>query len=187
MILTRRKLEPVLADNSNIRPFGRLIQPDKSPGRQTSFYDDAVDIWDIPGMVTDHEACIAVARVRPRPKSVIWLERHFRHTQIFMPLNGAAFEMVLAPPNNEPLPDPEAVMAFRFDGTAGILLDIGTWHEFPFAAEEVAEIGVFLREETNSNLEAIENGEATGGDLEKRNVQVRLGIEFVIEEIRQER
>ena len=180
MTLTQCKLEPILANAENFRPFGRLIESDRHPGRQTSFYNESVDIWDIPGMVTDEQACIAVARVRPRPKSVIWLERHFRHTQIFMPLNGSPFQMVLAPPNAKPLPHPDEVAAFTFDGTTGVMLDIGTWHEFPFAAESDVDLAVFLREETNANLDAIENGEATGGDLEKRNIQTRLGLEFVI-------
>ncbi|WP_394727857.1 ureidoglycolate lyase [Altererythrobacter sp. GH1-8] len=180
MTMTICKLDPIAANRDNFAPFGRLIEPDERPGRQTSFYNDAVDLWDVPGMVTDREACIAVARVRPRPRSVIWLERHFQHTQVFMPLNGAPFFMVLAPPNEESLPDPDKVVAFAFDGTKGVMLDIGTWHEFPFAAAGDVDFAIFLREELHSDLEQIENGEAMGGDLEKRNIQTRLGLEFVI-------
>lgn len=180
MDTTQTRLEPLPADEETIRPFGRLIRSDQSSGRETRFYDDAVAVWDIAGMVTDDQACISVARVRPRPNSVIWMERHFKHTQVFMPVNGAPFHMVLAPPNEREVPDLDAVRALTFDGSAGVMLDLGTWHEFPFAAQGDAEIAVFLREETNANLEAIENGEAVGGDLEKRNIQTRLGVEFVI-------
>ncbi|MFN2101221.1 ureidoglycolate lyase [Altererythrobacter sp. MF3-039] len=180
MDVTQTRLKPAPADDENMRPFGRLIRSNRSAGRNTTFYNDAVAVWDIPGMVTDEQACISIARVRPRPGSVIWMERHFKHTQVFMPVNGAPFTMVLAPPNDRKVPDLEKVTALSFDGSAGVMLDLGTWHEFPFAAEREAEIAVFLREETNANLEAIENGEAVGGDLEKRNVQTRLGVEFVI-------
>ncbi len=180
MTLQKVTLEPIAADEQNFAPFGRLIRPNESAGRGTHFYNDAVAVWDIPGMVTDEEATISVARTRPRPMSVIWMERHFKHTQVFMPVNGEPFHLVVAPPNEKNVPDIEAVCAFAFDGKAGVMLDLGTWHEFPFAIEHAADIAVFLRRETNANLEAFENGEAIGGDLEKRNIQTRLGVEFVI-------
>lgn len=180
MSLKQLTLDTVVADETNFAPFGRLIRPDESAGRGTRFYDDAVSVWDIPGVVTDEEATISVARTRPRPMSVIWMERHFKHTQCFMPVNGAPFHLVVAPPNDANVPDIDQVRAFTFDGKAGVLLHLGTWHEFPFAIERDADIAVFLRRETNANLEAFENGEAIGGDLEKRNIQTRLGVEFVI-------
>lgn len=180
MTLRKITLDAVAASEENFAPFGRLIRPDESAGRGTKFYDDAVAVWDISGMVTDEEATIAVARTHPRPKSVIWMERHFKHTQIFMPVNGEPFHLVVAPPNKANVPDLDAVRAFTFDGKSGVMLDLGTWHEFPFAIDRSADIAVILRRETNANLEAFENGEAIGGDLEKRNIQTRLGVEFVI-------
>ena len=180
MSLEQIKLEPVEATEDNFAPFGKLIRPNSTSSRETWFYNNSVGVWDIPGMVTDDDACISVARVRPRPMSVIWMERHFKHTQVFMPVNAQPFHIVVAPPNEAEVPDLEAVRAFTFDGKAGLMLDIGTWHEFPFALEHEADIAVFLRKETNANLEAIENGEAVGGDLEKRNIQTRMGVEFVI-------
>lgn len=180
MALKRIQLEPVAASETNFAPYGKLIRPDESAGRGTKFYDDKVAVWDIPGMVTDDDATISVARTHPRPMSVIWMERHFKHTQVFMPVNGEPFHLVVAPPNESNVPDVGAVRAFTFDGKAGVMLDLGTWHEFPFALDRAADIAVFLRRETNANLEAFENGEAIGGDLEKRNIQTRLGVEFTI-------
>ncbi|XUU60445.1 ureidoglycolate lyase [Erythrobacter sp. HA6-11] len=180
MTLQQIKLEPVAADEDNFARFGKLIRPHESAGRGTQFYDDAVAVWDIPGMVTDEEATISVARTYPRPLSVIWMERHFKHTQVFMPVNGQPFHLVVAPSNQNNVPDVDAVRAFTFDGKAGVMLDLGIWHEFPFAIEDAADIAVFLRRETNANLEAFENGEAIGGDLEKRNIQTRLGVEFIV-------
>ena len=180
MTLSRRKLTPITATDESIAPFGRLIRAQDDSGRQTKFYNDAVSLWNIPGMVTDHDASVSVTRISPRPMSVIWMERHFKHTQVFMPLNGAPFHVVMAPPNADMVPDPEHVQALSFDGSAGLMLHLRTWHEFPFAVDREADVAVFLRNETNANLDAFENGEAIGGDLEKRNIQTRLGIEFVI-------
>lgn len=42
---------------------------------------------------------------------VRWLERHFYHTQAFLPLGGKLFVVVFEPPSAGELPDPAAVCA----------------------------------------------------------------------------
>jgi ureidoglycolate lyase len=179
--LTEQRLSLEVATATSFAPFGALVAADTRAGRGTSFYDDAVRLWDIPGMVTDADACVAVARIRKRPGIVRWMERHFLHTQIFMPLNGEPFAMVLAPPNDGNAPDPRTIRAFRFDGRQGVMLAVGTWHEFPFALAGDADIAVFLRSETNANLDVVEDGEAVGGDLEKRDIARRLGVRYILD------
>jgi ureidoglycolate lyase len=53
---------------------------------------------------------------------------------------------------------------------------IGTWHEFPFALNRPVDMIVILRNETNRDLDQLENDEAAGEDLEKRNIKARLGV-----------
>ncbi len=60
-------------------------------------------------------------------------------------------------------------------------LHLGTWHEFPFPEKDRAEVVIIIRAETQANLEVIENDEAIGADLEKRNLQTRLGFGFEYE------
>jgi ureidoglycolate lyase len=55
------------------------------------------------------------------------------------------------------------------------MMHVGTWHEFPFAVDAPVDLVVVLRNETNRNLDAVENGEAVGEDLQKRNVARRFG------------
>jgi ureidoglycolate lyase len=173
-------LHPEVATPERFAPFGALIGAAPGAARATTFYNDSVQLWDIPGLVTDSDACISVARIHPRTPAVRWMERHFRHTQAFLPLNDEPFAMVLAPPNAANVPDPDSVRAFWFPRGQGVLLGIGTWHEFPFALAGSVDIAVFLRNETNQNLDVVENGEAVGGDLEKRDIQARLGLTFTI-------
>lgn len=175
-ILQRLDVEP--ATPATFRAFGALIGAGADGGRATRFYDDSVELWDTPGLVNDADACVSVARIHPRSNRVLWMERHFKHTQIFMPLNGVPFIMVLAPPTAIGAPEAAAVRAFRFDGASGVMLGLGVWHEFPFAINAPAEVAVFLRNETNRNLDTIEDGESIGGDLEKRSMAKQLGIEF---------
>ena len=165
------------ADGVSIAPFGELLGVDRGrPTSRTRFYDDAVELVEKAPFRSDADTCLSIARVRPRPFEVTWMERHFKHTQVFLPLNHQPYAVVLAPPNGASLPDLDRVRAFRFAGDCGLLMHVGTWHEFPFALQAPADMVVILRHETNRNLDAIANGEAVGEDLEKRNLKRRLGL-----------
>ena len=54
--------------------------------------------------------------------------------QIFFPRDGAAFVALLARPGDDVRP--EDFVAFAFDGSAGVHIDPGVWHQpvFPLAA-----------------------------------------------------
>jgi ureidoglycolate lyase len=170
-------LELMDATPESVARFGALLGTDCGAGsRQTAFYDDAVSLFETPRFVSDADTTLSVARIRPRPNSVRWMERHFKHSQAFLPLNGQPYAVVLAPPNDGGLPDLDRVRALRFPGHSGLLMHIGTWHEFPFSLGSPVDMVIVLRNETNRNLDAIENGEAIGEDLEKRNILTRCGV-----------
>lgn len=170
-------VEPVTSEA--FAPYGVLVGVDRHVGpRIGQFYGDKVELWAPGPFVSDEQTCLSVARIHARPLEVIWMERHFKHTQTFIPLGGKPFVAVLGVPTPTNHPDPATVRAFRFDGTCGALLHVGVWHEFPFAVADTAEVVVILRKETQQNLEVKENDEAVGDDLEKRNLQARLGFGF---------
>lgn len=170
-------VEPVTRET--FAAYGVLVGVNEDVHSRTGeFYGDRVELWAPGGFVSDEQTVLSVARVHPRPPEVVWMERHFKHTQTFIPLHGSAFIAVLGAPTDTPHPDPETVRAFYFDGSCGAQLHIGTWHEFPFAAGTRAELVVILRKETQANLEVKENNEAIGEDLEKRNLDARLGFGF---------
>lgn len=165
------------ATPENIAPFGEFVAFGRGgSASRTRFYDDAVELAAKPAFSSDADTCLSVARVQPRPLEVIWMERHFKHTQAFLPLNRQPYCVVLAPPGDAALPDLAKLKALRFEGDCGFLMHIGTWHEFPFALDAAADLVVVLRNETNRNLEAIADGEAVGEDLEKRHLGKRFGV-----------
>jgi len=165
------------ADAASIAPFGELLGVGRGrPSTRTRFYDDADQLVEKAPFRSDADTCLSIARVRPRPFEVTWMERHFKHTQVFLPLSREPYAVVLAPPNADSLPDLSQVRAFRFPGDCGLLMHVGTWHEFPFALRAPSDMVVILRHETNRNLDAIADGEAVGEDLEKRNVRRRFGV-----------
>jgi len=106
------------------------------------------------------------------------LERHFKHTQVFLPLGGKPFIAVLAPPTDTDLPNIDEAKAFLFDGQAGLSMHLGTWHEFPFALVEDTQLVVLLRQETSKSLksENVFDGEGLGPDLDKKDITRRLGV-----------
>lgn len=165
------------ADAASIAPYGELLGVGHGrPTSRTRFYDDAVELVEKSPFRSDADTCLSIARVRPRPFEVTWLERHFKHTQVFLPLNNQPYAVVLAPPTAGPLPDLAQARAFRFPGDCGLLMHVGTWHEFPFALQAATDMVVILRNETNRNLDAVADGEAVGEDLEKRNMKRRYGV-----------
>lgn len=177
--MTGRLLELPLEDATpeSVAAFGELVAFGRGrPVSRTRFYDDAVELAAAPAFSSDADTCLTVARIHPRPLEIIWMERHFKHTQAFLPLNNQQYCVVLAPPGQGDLPDLTKLRALRFPGDCGLLMHVGTWHEFPFALDATVDMVVVLRNETNRNLEAIADGEAVGEDLEKRNVGKRLGV-----------
>ena len=78
----------------------------------------------------------------------------------------------------------DQVRAFRFDGSAGLTMKLGTWHEFPFAIEDEADMVVILRREATEGLLTgdPDSGEVRGADLDKKDLvkrhrlKLKLGI-----------
>jgi ureidoglycolate lyase len=112
------------------------------------------------------------------PARIAILERHFAHTQTYLPANGRPFVMVLGLEVEDGLPKFPALRAFRFTDGAGIAMHAGTWHEFPLALENDTRFTVILREESHVNL--LESPphpwDARGPDLERFDITPRARL-----------
>ena len=180
--MTVRTLKAVPATPEAVAPFGFWLGRDApGPVGRSAFYGDAVELRKPAEFVGDDTLDISVATVHRRPLQVTWLERHFLHTQSFIPLGGKPFVMVLAPPTEGDMPDLDAARAIRFDGSAGIALRIGTWHEFPLALEDDSDVIVLIRRDTVRDLARVEGNEARGPDLDKKDIVARTGITLVVD------
>ena len=62
------------------------------------------------------------------PFSVSMLERHPNGSQAFIPMQGQAFLIVVAPALDDQTPDISKLCAFISDGTQGVNYHAGTWH-----------------------------------------------------------
>lgn len=144
------------------------------------FYEGSVQTYRSVDFRSDEDTELSLAHVRRRPFEVQWIERHFKHTQTFIPLNGAPFVAVLAPPTEGDLPDLDQMRAYRFDGSAGFTMKLGTWHEFPFAVEDEADIIVILRREATQSLLDTDpaTGEVRGPDIQKQDLVKQHGVQL---------
>jgi ureidoglycolate lyase len=171
MVLTAEAATP-----ANIAPFGFWLGREApGPVRRSGFYGQTIELRNPAQFVCDETLDITVATVHRRPLQVSWLERHALHTQSFLPLGGKPFVLVLAPPCAGDMPDLQQAKALLFDGTAGIALRIGTWHEFPLALVDDTTVVVLVRKDTMRDLARIEGNEAFGPDLDKKDILARTG------------
>ncbi|WP_304164516.1 ureidoglycolate lyase [Phenylobacterium aquaticum] len=191
--MPNRILTPVLATPESLAGYGWLIGEPEGPARdRIDFYGKEVVVHQPARFHGNDDLTLNLVTFARRPLEVKWMEYHAKHTQTFIPLGGRPFWMVLGKPTRlgadgvidetrEALPDPDNVQAFYFDGSGGLVMDVGVWHEVPFPAEAGANFVVICTNETNDNLEAQgADGECDGGDLDKKNMTKRLGYTFEI-------
>ena len=170
------------ATPENVAPFGFWIGAnDAVPVARSKFYGDAVALQKPAQFVGDDTLDITVATIHRRPLRVDWMERHFLHTQTFIPLAGRPFMLVLAPPGEAEMPDLDAAKALVFDGSAGIALRLGTWHEFPLALVDDTKIVILIRRDTVRDLQHVVGNEAHGPDLDKKDILARTGLSLTVE------
>jgi ureidoglycolate lyase len=182
-VQVKRRLIPVKpATPEALAPYGRILGRGAGvkPG-DSGYYQGKVAIAKPAPFQSDGDTCLSLATIQPRPFELEHIERHYKHTQAFIPLGGKPFIAVFGAPTAGPEPDFDKLEAFRFDGTDGFVMHVGTWHEFPFALEPDTDVIVILRNETNRNLAAKDNGEAHGADLSKLNVLKRTGLVFALQ------
>ena len=143
----RRLLKPVKATVESLEGYGFLIgEPDDSVLDKIDFYGSDVVVTQPADFHGNDDLCLNLVSFNTRPYQVKWMEYHTKHTQTFIPLAGKPFYMVLGKPtarkpdgswdDSRPnLPDPDTIQAFEFDGTGGLVMNVGTWHEVPFPAD----------------------------------------------------
>lgn len=182
--LTEHHLKVESATVENVAPFGALL------GRRSGVRLTGLDYYggNVATSRPVHYQCssqtdLSLTSLKRRPLQVKYLERHFQHTQTFIPLGGKPFVAVLAPPNKDDMPNLAAVRALRFEGDVGLCLHLGTWHEFPFALDGDTDMVVVLSSQTTEDLQhrAANGIEAFGPDLDKKDMALRAGVVFVLD------
>jgi ureidoglycolate lyase len=187
-------LKPVPATAETLKGYGYLIgEPAGLKRDKIDFYGKVVRVSQPAKFRGNDDLCLNLVSFQPRDLTVKWMEFHTKHTQTFIPLSGKPFYMVLGKPTcrrpdgswdegESTLPNPDDVTAFYFDGSGGIVMEVGVWHEVPFPLDGETHFVCICTNETNDNLEAQgADGDCEGGDLSKRNLVKHLGYTFAVE------
>jgi len=189
-----RKLKPVKATPESLAGYGYLIgEPGGINRDKMDFYGKHVRVTQPAKFHGNDDICLNLVSFQSRPLTVRWMEFHTKHTQTFIPMSGRPFYMVLGKPtcrrpdgswdeSASTLPNPDDVTAFEFDGSGGIVMEVGTWHEVPFPIEGETHFICICTNETNHDLENQgPDGDFEGGDLSKRNLAKHFGYTFAVD------
>lgn len=113
------RVQPLTAEA--FAPYGRVVEPDQ---RQ-------------PLHMKEGQYTARLMTVESLPDRVTRINRHMDHSQMFVPLGGDPFVVVVAPPD-EPGQgfDASTVVAFATNGRQTVIFDAGTWHIEPRSLEK---------------------------------------------------
>lgn len=177
------KIPVIDANKENTKPYGHLLGDDVSkPGLGIPFYQERVLEGENIDFTYRGTATFRTAKILPGYPPIMWLERHMHMTQMFIALGQAPFIMVMAPPNHENgenLPDVKQVQALRFPPGYGLLLHIGTWHDFPIACDRSVVILTANSDEVVTALSQMQTpDEMNQGDVYKISLLKRFNCEI---------
>ncbi len=115
-------LEPITADA--FAPFGQLVAPGVPVGGQTQLVDA---LWN--GRA-GARPCLSFVDVAPKPLplAAVEMERHVHSSQAFVPMDCAAYLVLVAPRGADGMPDLGGLRAFRVPGDTAVNYRADTWH-----------------------------------------------------------
>jgi ureidoglycolate lyase len=169
------------ATEESLLGYGILISEKVySPGLTIPFYRGSVEEGQNLDFVYNGKAVIRTARISHRSPEITWLERHERMSQIFVGLGSSPFVMVLGKPNHlrgENVPCLEDVKAFHIPAGNGVMIHVGTWHDFPmaFSGQPVTVLTMNSDEVVRALASAECADEMDTGDVYKVDIQRRTG------------
>lgn len=172
------------ATPEKLAPYGTVLGYDPSIAPMPiDFYDGAARVRRVAPFTARGDIEMPIVTLQRRPLKVRWMERHFHHTQGFISLGGKPFVGCFAPPTTGDMPEIDKIEAFLFDGSAGFLMHIGTWHEFPFALLDDTNMMVILTKQATDGLvrDNVIQDEALSEDLDKKDLLGRLNMMIALE------
>ncbi len=121
--MTRRlALEPVTAEG--FAPFGLLL-PRPAPGTGPV---ELIDALQNGRAAARPRLSLAAVEPSPLPLVATEMERHLHSSQDFLPLDCAAYLVLVAPHGADGRPDEAGLRAFRVPGDVGVHYHADTWH-----------------------------------------------------------
>ncbi len=149
-----RVLKPQKLTAQAFAPFGDVIAADSAAA--TINYGATQKYADLATIRAEGDGRVAVHLYRSTPPAYPFvlrvMENHPLGSQLFMPLSGRPYLVVVAPKGRF---DPRAIAAFVAGPGQGVNYAPGTWHHYSLAVGAVSDFLVIDREGPGDNLEEI--------------------------------
>ena len=181
-----RTIRAEIATAENSAAFGELLT--QTGPSLPHVYDDALDVYDAGLLrttrpVTEIEYVWSVYH-HDRGRRVLYLERHKEITQTFIPLGNPLIAIMARPDArlDNGMPALDEIKAFVIPASAAFNMHFGTWHEIPMPI--VPGTNSLLTSSaavTHGWAELDATKEITAGDVEKREVTERLGVDLRVD------
>ena len=132
-----------------LKGIGILLTPDKrvapEPGAEHSYFDTVEDLQ------LGAPCSAGVVECRPRPKTLLRLERHLHTREALVALEGEAI-VCLAPPQQGSAAGLDGIVALKVKSGQAFILEVGAWHGSPFpVGRKAARLLVIFRSGTGRN------------------------------------
>jgi ureidoglycolate lyase len=150
-------LTPIPLTAAAFAPFGDVIEVRESATHflinegNTMRYHDLANI----DVATDGgQPIVSIFRSTPliQPIAIKLMERHPLGSQLFMPLFGTPYLVVVAPKGEF---DASAINVFIANGEQGVNYHAGTWHHYCLALEHMSDFLVLDRAGTGDNCQQV--------------------------------
>ena len=168
-----------VVSSENFEPFGHILSLEDQERLPINLYP-GVDVYRPALIHAETETEWLVTRTSVREFRLLFLERHAKLAQAFIPLGGTPFLSCMAPadaPEVDGFPALDQVKAFIVPGDRGIQIHAGVWHEPPFGLVDNSMQILTSHQELTRGLGAKlnERSEIDQLDVEKRNLTERTG------------
>jgi len=134
---------PLIEGNKeNLTGYGIFIGEEIQHQSNIPFYKGSITEGKTFNFIYKDKMSFRTARISPSTErqQVDWLERHMEMTQVLLGIGEEPFILALGMPThdyteNSHLPDISNVKAFKLAPGTGVMLHLGTWHDFAVAWE----------------------------------------------------
>lgn len=132
-------------DTSN--PTGEGISVNEGRGKRFNY----PNIFNHKNGMNDPEISIYQINPSTLPVEITMLEQHPDTSQLFLPITGADYLVVVAPTNSEGLPDLSNLKAFIVPHDVGISYHAGVWHLPMMSLEKAGSFAMLMWESGTKN------------------------------------
>lgn len=137
--------------------FGNIIDTSNPTGEGISVNEGRGKRFNYPNIFNHKKDMgdpeISIYQINPStlPVEITMLEQHPDTSQLFLPITGADYLVVVAPTNSEGLPDLSNLKAFIAPHDVGISYHAGVWHLPMMSLEQAGSFAMLMWESGTKN------------------------------------